>query len=771
MSKRWIQASLLALLLGFLFWVLPVAQFSKPYSTVVEDRDGHLLSAAIAPDGQWRFPASETLPSKFETCILHFEDQHFYCHFGFNPISLAKAFCHNLSSKKSRRGGSTITMQTIRLARDNPERTWLEKGWEILLAMRLESACSKQHILQLYGAHAPFGGNVVGLEAASWRYFGRQPQQLSWAESALLAVLPNSPSLIRPGKNQDLLLKKRNRLLKKLFHSKAIDNSTYHLALLEPIPQAPKPLPRYAPHLLARFVDEGKEGARINSTLQLATQQMATGHLEIFHKRLVGNSIHNGAVLIMEVATGKVLAYVGNTQGNDPSLGHEVDIVTSPRSYGSLLKPLLYAALLEKGTILPNMLVADIPTNITGYSPQNFFKHYDGAVPVSEALSRSLNIPFVRLLHEYGTPKFYDILKKSGVQSLNKSANHYGLSVILGGGESTLWELTGLYASMARSVLKQKISFAPPLLLVNNVQPPVIQPPLSPASLYFTLQALTESKRPGNEGQWLEFASSQKIYWKTGTSFGSRDAWAIGVTTKYAVGVWLGNASGEGRAGLTGVGTAAPLLFDLFAHLVKSTPLPMPSKETTTLAVCRKSGYKAQAHCPETDMKLMPQKAQNTPPCPYHQIVHLDKSGQCRASSACEEIGQLQKQTWFVLPTIQEWYYKPKHPDYRPLPPWKKACQPIEDPRNPISILYPRPKSKIYIPLEINNKLGKLVLEAAHGRPNSTLYWHVDNTFITETTNPHQVSIQLPQGWHSLTVMDENGSTQSLRFEILERGK
>lgn len=685
-------------------------------------------------------------------------------------MAFARALYANVLAQRVKQGGSTLTMQTIRLAKDNPKRTFLEKIWEILLAMRLECTYSKTEILNLYVSHAPFGGNVVGLEAAAWRYYGRQAHQLSWGETALLAVLPNSPSLIYPGKNQHLLAKKRNRLLRKLFMNGDIDLTTCLLAEAEPLPQAPKPLPKAANHLLMTLCLEGHAGQRIRSTLHLPKQIQTAALLQHYYGMLKSNSIHNGAILVMEVKTGQVLAYVGNTNGEDPHLGHQVDMIAAKRSFGSLLKPVLYAAMLEEGSLLPHMLVTDVPTNLAGYRPQNFFKEYDGVVRANEVLSRSLNVPSVRMLHQYGVERFLPLVQKMGLTTLTQPASHYGLSIILGGAEATLWELTGMYASMARSVHQNRAAFAAPLPFADSSLRVREQVPLGPTSLYFALDAIAESKRPGSEGQWLEFASSQKIAWKTGTSYGSRDAWSIGVSGKYAVGVWLGNASGEGRPGLTGIGTAAPLLFDVFTLLEKSQPLPLPKTGWVHMPICAESGFKASKLCPHAKDQLVPTAAQKSKPCPYHQLIHLDKHGM-RVTSDCESVEKMTHVPWFVLPALQEAYYKPKHPNYASLPNWRSDCGHLAAQQKSMDIIYPRRFSKIYIPRELDGKLGRTVFEAAHRKPNTTIYWHIDEEFLQETQRFHQVSAYLDEGWHTLTLVDADGETQQVKFEVLGKAK
>ena len=447
----------ISILLFTLFWFsLPSALFKSPTSFVVEDEKGILLSASIATDGQWRFPASDSVPQKFAKCIIAFEDKHFYNHPGFNPFAFARAIKQNISGKHVISGGSTLTMQVIRLSRKK-NRTYFQKVVEIILAIRLECSNSKQEILSLYASNAPFGTNVVGLDAASWRYYGRSSEQLSWGEMATLAVLPNAPSLVHPGRNRERLIKKRNDLLDKLVLQNTIDLATASLAKLEPIPDKPLALPQQAPHLLSRFKNDFKnlnrESTRIRSTLKADLQKNVSTILQRYHQQFKANGINNAAALVLDVETGQAIAYVGNIyEPHDSEMESYVDMIPALRSPGSTLKPLLYASMLDDGLILPTSLIPDIPTQIGFYTPQNFDLGYDGAIPASKALSRSLNIPAVKMLQQYKYERFHGQLKKLGITSLKKPADYYGLSLILGGCEVSMWELSGIYASMARSL-------------------------------------------------------------------------------------------------------------------------------------------------------------------------------------------------------------------------------------------------------------------------------------------------------------------------------
>ncbi len=396
LKRHKIKSILIGVLFVAYYFCLPRQLFKDPTATVITSADNELLGAQIANDGQWRFPQNDSLPEKFKTCIIQFEDEYFYKHPGFNPVSIFKALRDNLKSNSVKRGGSTITQQVIRLSRKGQKRTYFEKAIEIILATRLELRASKNQILAYYSSNAPFGGNVVGLDAASWRYFNRNANELSWAESATLAVLPNAPSLIYPGKNQERLIKKRNRLLKKLLENEIIDSLTYNLSIAESLAQKPYPLPQIAPHLLQK-VSQLHKGKRIQTSIDMRLQERVNYVIKTHYNQLSQNEIYNAAILILDVKTRKVMAYVGNTP-TDKAHEKDVDVIDKPRSTGSILKPFLYTAMLDAGDILPHTLVADVPTQFGSYNPENYSKTYDGAVPASRALSRSLNVPSVRML-------------------------------------------------------------------------------------------------------------------------------------------------------------------------------------------------------------------------------------------------------------------------------------------------------------------------------------------------------------------------------------
>ncbi len=763
------------------YFSLPTKLFTDPYSTVVEASRGELLSAAIASDGQWRFPQRDSVNDKFAQAIVAFEDKRFWDHPGVDVRALGRAFHQNFREKKIVSGGSTLSMQVIRLSRKNRSRTVFEKIVESILATRLEIKYSKQEILSLYTAHAPFGGNVVGLEAASWRYFGRAPELISWAEAAMLAVLPNAPSLIHPGKNRVKLKHKRDKLIDRLVERQVIDAFTGQLAKAEPLPEAPHPLPMQASHLLTRMEKEGQKGKTVRSTLDLELQLRVAQILDDHHQRLKANQIYNGAILVLDVKSGKTLAYVGNTDVIEKeSHGKQVDIITAPRSTGSILKPFLYAGMLDEGSLLPKTLIADVPTIINGFAPQNFSKEYDGAVSADRALIRSLNVPAIHMLKNYRYEKFHSLLKTIGIMSLKQSADHYGLALVLGGAEGTLWDITGTYASMARTLNNyfetpgrrryRKGDFHAPLYVDMQEKEIVVEEfaPLSASSIYLTFEALKELYRPGEESGWRYFSNSKNVAWKTGTSFGFRDGWAVGVTPEYAVGVWVGNADGEGRPGLTGTDAAAPILFDVFSQLRSSSWFAKPAPEMAEISICKQSGYRVSDRCDDAEKLWVAKAGLTTLPCPYHKTIHVSVDMRFQVNSACDDIKNIKNVSWFVLPPIQEYFFKSKNTFYKLLPPYRKDCI-VSDAIAGMELIYPKEHSKIFIPREMDGTFGKAVFELAHRSPATTVFWHLDGKYIGTTKDIHHFLLQPSEGKHVLTLVDEKGESIERSFEILSK--
>jgi len=417
-------------------------------------------------------------------------------------------------------------------------------------------------------------------------------------------------------------------------------------------------------------------------------------------------------------------------------------------------------------------------------------------VHANDALIRSLNVPAVHELRDYRYEKFYDLLTNIGITTLRQPADHYGLTLILGGGEGSLWDITGAFASMARTLNNYGERLGKNRYVKKDFHPPAYEkstaskiaspntPPnagtrdddaeesswLNAASIYLTFDAMKEVYRPGEESGWRYFSSAKKIAWKTGTSFGFRDGWAIGVNPDYAVGVWVGNADGEGRPGLTGTETAAPILFDLFSLLPGNSWFQIPYSEMSQVAVCSQSGQRATSLCEKPDTIWIAQAGLQTLPCSYHKKIFLSSDKKYRLHSNCESISKMIEVPWFVLPPIQEFYFKKKNFSYHSLPPLRKDCANANAVAT-MDIIYPKPNSKVFIPYELDGSAGSTLFEAAHRNPSATIFWHLDGKFLAATNKSHKLPLHPDQGNHILLLVDDAGETISRSFVVISSKK
>ncbi|MFT4908376.1 MAG: penicillin-binding protein 1C [Oleispira sp.] len=749
---------------------LPQPLFNSPYSSILLDRNNQLLEARIASDEQWRFPPSETLPSSYIKAVLLFEDKRFYTHSGVDFLALGRATLQNIKAKEVVSGASTLSMQVIRLASDNQSRTLSTKLIETLQALRLEFSYDKQEILNLYASHAPFGGNVVGISAASWRYFGRAPESLSWAESALLAVLPNRPNYLRPGKNQQKLKQKRDRLLARLQQAGEFDQLQLTLALSEPLPDKILAFPKRAPHLLETLISRNFNQAVIKTSLNSNLQAQVQSVTNNYAQRLLNSQITHLAAVVLDNKSGLPVAYIGNSGfSHNPHSGKGIDLLHRARSTGSILKPLLYATMLQQGEITPLQLVEDTPTKFKGYQPENYDLKFRGVVPAKQALAQSLNIPAVNMLKQYGIKPFYDFLESRGMSTLHRNADDYGLPLILGGAEGTLWEMTHLYMQLARAAQSLPAQAISRLPTIATEEPATLDTShLGAGAAWLTLSALLEVGRPGSESRWRQFSNSRKVAWKTGTSYGFRDGWAIGTTAEYTIGVWTGNAEGGGVPGLTGTQAAAPLLFELFNLLPKTHWFSKPEYDLRQVRVCKNDGFLATPYC---DSKIidLPLVSSYSKISPYHVRIHTDAKQHYRVSSACEPVHKLSSHNWFTLPPHVAFYYQKQHSEYRPMPKWRQDCLNFMSAQSPISFIYPHKGTQIYLPTTMDGSRTKMVSELAHQYSASQVYWYLDQQYLGTTQQIHQMEMGPGLGKHELLVVDEAGNQQVLGFEVLSK--
>lgn len=760
-----VLAAVLLLWLFNLAIPLPDPLFENDYSTVITDREGNILRGFLNSGQQWYFPPDPglELPEKLETAILMFEDRHFHDHPGVNPFSMVRALGQFLTSGKIKSGASTITMQVVRRACNN-KRTLSNKIMEMLQALKLETRYSKQEILRMYVNHAPYGGNIIGFHAASLKYFGKKPHELTWSEAATLAVLPNSPGLISPTVNRDRLIEKRDRLLKRLWDRKIIDRATYRSGISEPIAKKTNTFFNLAPHLAQTLVNKNGVSAQILRTTIVYRHQQRVEQLMAEHlKYLESIGARNGAALVVETGTGKIVAYAGSQNFFDTSFNGQVDGVRAPRSTGSILKPFLYALAMDDGIILPRTLIKDIPSYYGSFSPSNADKKHTGLVTAQQALIRSLNIPAVRLLNAYGLSRFYFFLENAGMTTLFRDPGEYGLTLVLGGAEATLFDMAALYAGLGNYG-----KFKPLRVVESPGDGRKQQDLISRGAAWLTLEMLKNVKRPGSEYYWDQYSSQRPIAWKTGTSYGQRDAWAVGVTPRWTIAVWVGNFSGEGNSNLSGARSAAPLMFDIFNYLPKDHDnnwFAAPAKQLKHVTVCLDTGFAAGHDCPRTASVQAPRVSHPLKPCPYHKGVFVSSDEKHQVCSLCWEPGEYKEVKKLSYPPDVAQHLRESGVVMAKLPRHKEGC-PGHVAANPVQIVYPVQGAKLWIPRDFNGQLQKLSFRVAHAHHDRWVYWYIDNIYHGTTRGAHKLPAQLETGWHRLEVVDEQGHRKSRKFYV-----
>jgi penicillin-binding protein 1C len=564
-------------------------------------------------------------------------------------------------------------------------------------------------------------------------------------------------------------LNKRNQLLDRLAERGHLSALDLKLAKLEALPAAPRPLPDYTPHLLQTLKSRFPAQTRFKTAIDLTLQRHLLTMAGSYGRRNEKNNIHNLSILVLDNRDNAVTAYLGNHTGSaDPEYAGAVDIIQRPRSSGSLLKPFLFALMLQQGFFLPDTLIPDIPTHYDGYSPENYDHRYRGLVPAKQALSQSLNVPAVRLLNQYGVAAFKDDLQQLGLSTLWRPAEDYGLSLILGGAETTLWDITNSFARLVKSARGEAGS--PVSARLYDEQPIASATYLiATGAAWLTLEALLDVNRPGVAANWRDFSSSQRIAWKTGTSYGWHDAWAVGSNGRYTVGVWAGNANGEEARHLSGTLTAAPVMLDVFNHLPFGGWPEKPEYALKQYKVCKADGYLSTNGC-ETVLAEAPIEADFAAVTPFHELIHIDKRTRLRVHGLCENPGNMQTVSRFVVPPVQAYYYSQVSGNLQPPPAWRPDCLdnlPGVAEQIPFALEYPDSNAKIKIPVELDGQLGRVVVKARHRDSNAVIYWHLDDTFLATTKHIHEQAIAVNPGWHQLTLVDGKGYRITRWFEAI----
>jgi penicillin-binding protein 1C len=757
-------------LLGRIFFPLPMERLFPPPSVIVLDRKEKPLRFFTSIDEKWRIPAGKTeISPKLVRAVVTVEDRCFRFHYGVNPVSLVRAAITNWKAKKIVSGGSTLTMQVARMMEPKP-RTIRSKIIEILRAIQLESTFSKNEILELYFNLAPYGGNIEGSAAASYFYFNKHQKDLTLGEAALLASIPNSPEANRPDEGPNRT-KGREKILNRLLKRKVITQKEYKEALSEPLPLNRFPTPFYAPHfsreLKVRY--GGRPGnPRLVSTLDRDIQVLTEKILRDYMKPLKEQGITQGAVVVLDTRTREVLAMVGSSDFFDPEGKGQVNGALAPRSPGSALKPFVYALAMDRGLLSPHTLLQDVPVDYSGYRPENYDERYRGVVTAKEALTHSLNVPAVNLTARLKEDGLYDLLQEAGVSTLPKPRGYYGLPIILGGCEVNLLELTSLYSGLANMG-----EFAPPRMLLNksSSRPKRL---LGEGTAYIITEILTEVKRPDLPSSWESAINLPKVAWKTGTSYGHKDAWSIGYSPRFTIGVWAGNFNGVGTPGLIGSEAAAPILFSLFnaiEGIYRNTPKgwyvePFDVEERE---VCATSGMIPSQHCSEHKKEHFIPGTSPHQTCTIHRPFIIRRGGfktrPYRLCSKCRIDLQYETHVYEVWPPeIATWMERngmplPKIPEHYP------ECIEVTSGRAPV-IHSPSENSEYVIRDGVDLELQKILLEASVSNNIRKIYWFLDNQLVFQGDPTERVFITPIPGRHTLTCMDEEGHSTNMTLVV-----
>ncbi len=765
MQKKYRIAAIVFLSLLLFYFVVPLnLDRFRDYSTMVLDNDDQILRVFLNDQEQWCLPPinDNVIPTKLETTVLTYEDRSFFYHLGINPWSLLRAFYLNIKYGKVISGGSTITMQVVRMAAQNP-RTIPYKLLEIFQALKLEIKFSKSQILKMYLNHAPYGRNIIGIRAAALKYFGREPENLTWSEAATLAVLPNAPGLISPGKQQQKLISKRNRLLETLLQRGIIDEATCNLSKLESVPDIVYMLPMLAPHLSRQAAQEANSTiihTTLNKQIQRDTESILTQQAEY----LQSIGINNICALICKTKTGEIAAYCGSQDFWDIDRNGQVDGVQAARSPGSTLKPFLYALSMDDGILLPETRLNDVPTYFGAFSPENVGKNYDGLVTAHEALVRSLNVPAVRLLYTYGLVEFYESLKAAGISTLFRRSNEYGLTLIIGGAEANLFDLAGLYRGLGNGGRFSKLYWNKTEKFKNEIQI------ISPGASYLTLDIMQDVIRPGSEYYWHQYEDQWPLAWKTGTSFGNRDAWAIGINPEWTIGVWVGNFTGEGNPALSGAATAGPILFDIFNSLPKDTAKNWfsPPLQQTRVSICKDSGYLATENCPDKLDVWAPLNMKPLKFCPYHKKRFLNDAETFTVCSHCWEEENYHEMCTLEYPPIVAKYLRKRGQIVPKILPHNLQCDRIRQDKT-IEIIYPTKGSVIYIPKDMGGIKQKLTIKIANRNRQSRIFWYLDSIYLGTSDDEDDMSLDITKGHHKLYITDEFGNDAEVSFKVISK--
>ena len=716
------------------------------YSQIITARDSTVLHTFLSQDDKWRLKTEipEIMPQLREAIIFK-EDRYFYYHFGVNPVAVGRAFVNNLLHRKTTSGASTITMQVARLLQPK-HRTYAHKLLEIFRAMQLEWHYSKDEILQMYLNLVPYGGNVEGVKSAALLYFGQSPEHLSLAQVMTLAIVPNRPTSLYLGKNNEYIRQERNRWLKRLPVGRVFPAAALADALAEPLEAQRHEAPKQAPHFALRMRKQFPDTDILHTSLDKGIQNQVENLAGNYAKRLKSLYINNLAVLVRNNQTHETVAYLGSQDFNDGNFGGQVDGVKAIRSPGSTLKPLIYALAFDEGKMTPKTMLTDVPTAFGSFVPDNFDEKFHGAVSAEQALSYSLNIPAVKMLNEIGIPLVVKKLKQAGFRQVAKDENKLGLSLALGGCGVTLEELVGLYSAFAVPGRGDTALF-------------------SAEAAFVITRILTLANRPDLPNNYQSSYHIPKIAWKTGTSYGRRDAWSIGYNKNYTVGVWIGNFSGTGVHELTGADMATPLLFSIFNTIDYNAVndwYQAPSGLKVRL-VCAETGKVPGDFCTNKVVDEYVPLVSPNEKCDHLKEIAVAADEKMSYCTACLPMQGYFKRLYPNLPPELAAFYENHQMSYRKIPVHNPACNRIFDEEAP-KIVMPINGSEYIVE---KNAAPQLELVCHARNEVKKVYWYVNDRFYKAAALHEKVFFTPVPGKVKISCSDDKGRNTDIKITVL----
>lgn len=732
------------------------------YATTILDKNGNLLNAYLSPDDKWRlYLDSDEISEEFEKAILFKEDHYFYYHFGINPFAIFRAGFQNIATGERTSGASTITMQLARLLRPKA-RTYGNKLLEMFHSFQLELHYSKEEILRLYLNLLPYGGNIEGLKSASVMYFGKNPDLLSISEIAALAIIPNRPSSLAIGKKNKAINEAKNLWLKRFQSASLFEPLLLEQALSEDLNPRRVSKPNHAPHLsqrLKRETDASVIRTFINRALQQKIEKVTKSHVEGLRQM----NIQNASVLVVDNTSKKVVSYVGSADFYDTRDAGQVDGVQAIRSPGSTLKPLLYALLFDEGSLTPKTRIADVTTSFEGYQPVNYDNELHGWISAEEALTKSLNIPAVKLLNTYGVGKFISSLSQVGFETIERTQNNLGLSIVLGGCGTTLEELTALYSAFGTDGQFAPIRYSESseALSANEV--------LSKEANFILTEILTEVTRPSLPDSWQDNPNMPEIAWKTGTSFGRRDAWSIGYNKDFTVGVWVGNFSGEGAPELSGSLAAAPLLFDVF-NLVDSKSAENWYRRPPRVSfkyVCNETGHLPEHFCTNQVVDQSIEGKTVYTKCAHLAPIFISMDSTVSYCQTCLNDAKSYHTALYPnhSPEMID-YFEGEKITYQKAPAHYQFCERVY-PNQGLEITSPTGNAHFYVD---ENDTEQMLLKALTPSNADSLYWYINDVFYRSTAVEKSIYFTPPEGRVKISCSDDRGRNQDIMITVKKIG-